>query len=422
MSFGMVEVLDHATVVRAIRLANKANVPISVTVGYTAVSALPGVRIDVGAGTIITLPAGGFATVPVTLTADAASMSRRPDPARLVSPPDAYPWVDEGGGYATFTPLVPTNGPAIHLPILALPRTVSALGLASAPIDLADMTTATFPLTLTGSALTSGAAPTVTVPLMGLFALAYNSPPITNAPVNDPVLEHYAQADLRYIGTAGPVMVDGELMLYFALVTYSPWSTPLEVTFQIQIDTNGDQIVDYRLQNREKTDISVFDFATTDDFISLLESIDSVRTIQGPLNIFPATRYDTRLYAGNIVVMPLRLRDLGTTPSQINYQVISYSRDVTNATQTMESVDQTPILSVHVSKATLAQANAVEPLFPAAPGDIVNVTFDRAAFIQQQSQGLLALYLHNELTSRTQVFPVAFDYTNKHYLPRIRGD
>jgi subtilisin family serine protease len=431
MSFGMVEVLDHVTVVRAIRVANKTNVPISVTVGYTVVSDLPGVTIDVGAnigagdvgaGEIITLPAGGFATVPVTLTASAASMTRRPDPARQVMPPDAYPWVDEAGGYAIFTPVVPTNGPAIHLPILALPRTVSALSLMGAPIDLAATTTATFPLTLTGSALTNVVAPTATVPLMGLFALAHSSPPITAAPDDDPVLGNYAQADLRYVGTAGPVLVDDELMLYFALVTYGPWSTPLEVTFQIKMDIDGDQLMDYRLQNREKTDVGTFDFATTDDFVSLLESSDSKRIVQGQLNLFPATRYDTRLYASNIVVLPLRLHDLGANVNRINYQVVSYSHDTTNSAQTVQSVDQTPILSVQLNEAAITQMGSAEPLFPAAAGDVVNVTFDRAAFLQQQSQGLLALYLHNELATRTQVFPVAFDFLYKHYLPRIRGD
>ncbi len=182
VSFGTVEVLDNTTVVRSIRLANKASAPISVTVGYTTVSDLPGVTMDVGAGKIITIPALGFVTTPVTLTANADQLARRPDPTRQFVSPDAYPWVDEASGYVSFTPVITGNGPTIHLPILALPRIVAALAGVATPIDLASSITATFPLTITGSVATGVVAPTQTVPLFGVFGLALSSPPITETP------------------------------------------------------------------------------------------------------------------------------------------------------------------------------------------------------------------------------------------------
>src|SRR5690606_23697483 len=109
------------------------------------------------------------------------------------------------------------------------------------------------------------------------------------------------------------------------------------------------------------------------------------------------------------MVLPLRLRDLQVSGDQINYQVVSYSRDVINSLQTVEPVDQTPPLSVRLDAPVRLETGFSAPIFPSSPGDIIHVTFDRAAFAQQRSQGLLAIYLHNDLTNRTQAIPVAFD-------------
>ena len=426
VSFGAIEVLDGITAVRSIRLANKSNAPISVTIGYTAVSNLPGVTIEVGAGKIITVPALGFATTPVTLTANAAAMSRRPDPSRQLTPPNAQPWLDEASGYISFTPVITTSGPTIHLPILALPRTLSAfastLTAGGSPIDLASTITASFPLTITGNAISNGIAPTQSVPLVGVFGLALSSPPLTELPNGEPLLGRYGQADLRYIGTAGPLLVNGEPMLYFALVSYAPWSTPLEVTYEIELDVDGDGLVEYRLQNRESTDVSTYDFATTDDFVSMLEPVGASRKIQGPLNVYPSTQYDTRPFNNNVMILPLRLNDLGDNVTTLHYQVISSSRDVMGTGNTSELVEITPILSLVVSGDAGLSTNRGVPLFPAATGDRITLTFDRAAYVKQQSKGLLLLYMDNEMTARTEVLPVQYDWFNHQYLPGIHRD
>ena len=425
VSFGLVEVLDHTTAVRAIRLANKSASPISVTVGYTPVRDLPGVTIDVGVSRTITVPARGFATTPVTLTIDAALLARQPDPARQLIPVDAHPWVDEASGYVSFTPVITTSGPAIHVPILALPRLVSAFETVSAPIALAGTVTSSHVLTITGSAITDVVAPTQSVPLVGVFGLALSSPPSTVLSDGEPTLGRYDQGDLRYLGIAGPMMVDGERMLYFALVSYGSWATPLEVTYQIAIDINNDNITDFRLQNREATDISIFDFATTDEFVSLLEQIGGDRIVQGPLNIFPATQYETRPFDSNVMVLSLRLDDIGANIDTFRYQVTSLSRDLSD-TQSSSYIEVTPILSLPldqgagiIARGDTAQAS---PLFPATVGDEINLTFDRAAYFKQHTQGVLLLYLHNEFDARTQVLPVQLDWVNSLYLPGLHAN
>jgi hypothetical protein len=296
----------------------------------------------------------------------------------------------------------------------------SALTSLSTPIDLADSITATVPITIVGNAIAGGIAPTQSVPLMGVFGLAYSSPPLTTMPNGDPLLGRYAQADLRYIGTIGPLVVNGERMLYFALVSYGEWSTPLEVTYHIALDTNNDSVIDFRLQNRESTDISTFDFATTDDFVSILEPVGNIRRIQGPLNIFKANEYDTRAFDSNVMILPLRLADLGANVDRIHYQVTSTSRDVMDTSS--DNIEVTPILSLPIDTPAALVTNHAVPIFPVTPGEQLTVTFDRAAYVQQHTRGVLLLYLHNQFAMRSQTLPVAYEFFYDQYLPGIRAD
>lgn len=419
VSFGEIAVLDQTTAVRSIRLANKSTEPISVTVGYTTVSPLPGVTIHVETDKIITIPAMGFATTSVTLTANAAQMNRRVDPARQLIPIDDHPWIDEASGYISFTPVITSNGPSIHLPVHAVPRVISALSAWSAPIDLADNDSATFPITITGSAVTSAVAPTQTVPLFGVFGLAHSSPPVSELPNGEPLLGRFAQADLQYIGIAGPVLVDDEPVIYFALVSYGSWATPLEVIYTIAIDVNNDNIADFRLQNREATDISAVDFSTTDEFVSILERRGGVRKIQGPLNLYEPTKYDARPFGNNVMILPLRLNDLGNNVRNFRYQVTSTSRDLVDLSLTIE---QTPILSLRLGDGAAITTNLSAPLVPVTPGETFQVTIDRAAYVRQQLQGLLLIHLHNDFGMRSQVLPVAHDWYYHQYLPGIHGN
>jgi hypothetical protein len=222
-------------------------------------------------------------------------------------------------------------------------------------------------------------------------------------PSQEPALGRFAQADLRYIGVAGPLDVDGKRMLYFALVSYGPWSTPLEVTYHIAIDIDNDNLADFRLQNGEATDVSPVDFASSDEFVSLLEDHTGMRKIQGLLNLYPSTQFETRPFDNNVMILPLQLEDLGEDVESFRYQVTSTSRDLTESSETIEI---TPILSLALNRGTGIITDRGAPLFPVAAGDLIQITFDRAAYVHQHTDALLLLYLHNESVLRSQTLPV----------------
>lgn len=439
VNFGMVEVLDNSTQVRSILLANKSTTPITVTVGYIPISTLPGVTIDVSVSKTISIPALGYTTTSVTLTVDAQALTRRPDPTRQLTPINSQQWLDEASGYITFSPTSPisTTSPTIHLPILALPRAISALNAMSTSIDISPYIypheEATFPITITGrtitptetgdinTGITNTTAPTQSVPLLGVFGLAYTSPPITQLPNGDTQVENFAHADLRYVGTLGPLEIAGQSMLYFALVSYGPWSTPMEVSYRIEIDVDNDGKIDYRLKNLESTDTTLIDIFSTDDFASILEAADGTRKLQGPLNIYPANQFDTRPFNTHVMILPLKLADLeADSLDALHYRVVSITRDIQQTTKN-EVLEQTPFLSFNASIPGAIATDLGSALAPVTTGDIVALTIAPTRYRQHHTKGVLLLFLHNNLSTRVQVLPVEAGLSNQLLLPRIYG-
>ena len=423
VSFGRVPVGDETYVVRMLEVANKSAQPITATVGYVPVRTLPGVSVEVPTGAIITVPPFDRASVAVTLRGRAADLARLPDPARQ-STPDGTPWLDEVGGYVTFTPAA-AQGVPIHVAVHALPHAVSQVSLSGAPLDFTAAPNGAYPYTVTGGTLPAAAAPTSTVPMIGLFQLLTSSPPISAGPLGDPNPARYAHADLRHVGIAGPVEVDGEMMVYFALVTYGAWSTPTETSFVIEMDVNDDHEVDYRLMNREAGDVNLNDTGYSDDFVSLLEGPGQVRAIQGPLNVLPATDADPGVFDNNVMILPLRVADLGHNVGRVRFAVVGYSADVASSTLP-PPVDRTraltwdvarsPGLIVHGPSQVLAQALA-QVLARPTLGQGVVVEYELAEFLRQPSIGLLVVHLHNRLETRAQVLPIRYAWPHQGFLP-----
>jgi hypothetical protein len=87
-----------------------------------------------------------------------------------------------------------------------------------------------------------------------------------------------------------------------------------------------------------------------------------------------------------------------------------------------EFVEETPVLSLAVDGAAGIETNMGIPLFPVAASDTLSVTFNRAAYVQQHTKGLLLLSLHNDTTTRSQVLLVDSDPFYHLYLPGIGKD
>ncbi len=413
LNFGLVEVLDTYTAVRSVRVVNKSASPITVTVGYSEVNQVAGVIVGVDAGQVITVPARGSVALPVTLTAVADQMARRPDPTRGEVDSPQLATLAEVGGYLRLTPVA---APTIQVPVYAAPQRVGRLELEAPSLDFGTASPASAVLTPTGTLPAGTFPPTETVALMGLFALERSSPPITVGPDGvAPVDDRYAAADLRYVGVAGPL--DGKIS--FAVAAYGPWSTPREVLFAIELDVDGDESADYLLANRDSAALNAFSSGGTDEFIGVLQEIGSfARYDEGPLNEYSPAAYDTRLFNSDVMVIPLQIADLATDAATIRYRVLAYVNDLSNAATSAGSVDRTPWRALALTRPNgLAVVGWPKAVMPAAGAPTVTVAFDRLAATLTGVHGLLTLHLHNPVGLRAQALPISYAWPNTTRFP-----
>jgi hypothetical protein len=381
----------------------------------------------VEAGRALTVPAGGFATLPVTLTVVAAALRHTRDGAPGPVGGQQGSWLSEASGTLLLAPH--DGGPVLRVPLYAAPQPVGLLAATPAAFDAGAAVSATLAVTLTGAPLagtaqvTAGAPPTQPVALAGLFALHTRSPALAEPPAGAPAGLAFAQADVRAVGMAGPLAVGGgPPMLYFVVQSYAPWSTPHEVTFFVYFDTDDDGAADLRLGNSDALSL-LDDEAESDRFVSVLEKLPGGRrTLQGDLNGYPAATLDPRLYNSDVMVLPVQVAELGLArPTRhFRYYVESYSEDISNARPLKLVVDRTPWRSVNLAAQSIElAAPGGLPLAQVMPGERLTLRFLRGGDARPGRTALLAVYPTNPTGHRVQIIPIASNLPYPAYLPWV---
>ncbi len=308
-------------------------------------------------------------------------------------------------------------GPLLRLPLHAIPRPVSAMGTEETVLDLGTRPTGTFTLTLAGRGLLTApsldqaAFPTDTVSLVSLLELQLRSPNEASSP---PWLDH---ADLKYVGVAtdrrtarvrsarDPVAAS---RLLFGLATYGEWATPNQLIFRIELDTDEDGQVDYRLENGDYG--SFRHLPPTDEFLAILEDQASpgARELTYFLNLVSAQEMETALFDSNVLLMAVDAQAVGLDRNNpdLNYRVVTFSR---GSLEEETPVDQTGWLHYDLERPGLWAANPALsdfPIFPDLPQTAIQVTVDRAGMQHNGSRGLLLLHHFNRAEARAQTLPV----------------
>ncbi|MFN8487323.1 MAG: S8 family serine peptidase [Caldilineaceae bacterium] len=104
VSFGAPEVLTNALALKNIRIANKSDGEQRYNASYSGVTDMPGVAFQAPTQ-VITVPAAGFANVPILFTADAAQMRHTRDQTQATKQGgQARQWLSEETGYLLFWP------------------------------------------------------------------------------------------------------------------------------------------------------------------------------------------------------------------------------------------------------------------------------------------------------------------------------
>jgi subtilisin family serine protease len=315
----------------------------------------------------------------------------------------------------------------LRLPVYAAPRPAAAMraGVARLDYGAAAAGSLRFPLVgqgiLSAGDIASSRFPTETISLVTALELQYSSPRGGSE-------EGFDYADLKHIGvastyrsrtsTTGTPTSVAETLLIFGIATHAEWSTPNEISFKIRFDVNGDGLTDYILRT---TSVGAFQrFGATDEFITVLEDLAAgkVRATYF-LNIVSAAEYNTAPFNNNVLLMAVKVADLGLADghTRFNYIVSSYTRGKTSSEML---IDYSPLLTYDIARPGLTvhgKSVGEVPIYFDLPGTELSVHFDREAFYRNRSKGLLLLHHHNELRHRSEV--IAIHYRWPLYLPEI---
>lgn len=390
VSFGVVEVVGATTLSRSITLQNFSNNARSYTVSFDTLADLNGVTLSVSAPNV-TVPAGGTASVTVTLTANAAAMTQansRHSTVAATQAGDTRNFVAEESGYVRFVP-IQVPGPTLRVPVYSAPRPSAGMLAANNPLVIGNLNTGTIPLQLTGTGVNTGATyPTDVISLVAPFELMQQSP-------DEPDAQAYENhADIQYVGITSDFQATGSVNtanLYFAISTWGEWSTlaggsylngvfanntptgnPFrfqgtagEVSFEVQIDTNNDNVADFALITWDLGDYQRTVNATTDVpsdvFIAVLVNLNSgaINGInEGYVNVLGASNRTTYPFNTNVLILPVRAADLGLTNANavVHYRVAGYSIPTGRVSEPAGYIDFAPATG-------FAQYNVAAPVY-----------------------------------------------------------
>jgi uncharacterized repeat protein (TIGR01451 family) len=392
LSLGVIEVRESFTGTYQITLTNHGGEALTYNASPAPRLAPSGFALTPALSTV-TVPAGGTATLPVTLTVDAVTFAAAADPSTPASQggePRSRP--DEASGAIVFT----NQGghPELRVPYHGIVRAVSQLAPAVPSLcqPATGAQTLTFPLVGTGV----HSAPPVTA-----LQLAFHDPP--GAAIRPPL-------EILAVGVGSDVAYKGgfaDASAFFGIATHGVWPTPQPflVRFEVGIDTDRDGRDDFVLSNHNAGNVAAGDLtdpeSANDVFVTVLRRTgQTAATRTGIFNVVPADAGDTRPFFNNVAVLPVRLADLGVSSSspEFDFVVRTYEED--------ELVDTSPRFTFRPTAAIDASGGVNgSPLWldPAA----ISVRVDPARLAGAASPGLLLLGHVNHVGARTQVVGLA---------------
>jgi hypothetical protein len=395
VSFGSVEVVGSLTRTKTVKVVNKGATAKTFSLGYDAITEVPGVNFSFPGVTSLTVPAGGAITFPVELSATASLMKHTHDPA-VSETMAGLPrhWLSEKSGYII---LASGSGPGLRLPVYAAARPASAMGTSENQIVM-NAAAGAVNLTLSGQGVNTGTSyPLDEISLVSPLELQYIS--------QNEASSAGAQngADLKYIGVTSDYKVRAakgqgvaDTVIQFGLTTHGDWSSPNEHGYLLFVDSNRDGLDDYEVK---------LDYASgaRDLFgIWAYPLPNGSGRFQFYLNGFSAAQYNTVPFNTNIMVLPVKASDIGLseTRTRFNYRVETYLGG--------QLIDKSDTLTYDVVRPGLhLLGDFLGPFaYYDTDGNAIPVQYNRDNYLANGSKGLLLLHHHNAGGSRAQLLAV----------------
>jgi len=391
ISFGAPDVVSTYTATKAVVVLNKGSGTITTyRVTYDPAVTQPGVTFTVPDS--VTVPAGGSTTFNVTMNATGSAMRHHRDPSLATTQTNATrSWIGEASGWVTLTA---SGAETLRLPIFAAPRPASAMSAASQTFN--GDASGSFTMKMQGKTLATGSGVDDENAVVAAFELS-------NTGTRNTALQPYQNIKYTGIATdfaaqkaAGKGVADSTI--YFAVVTFGPWTSPVLSSVRIDIDTNGDGTDDFRVTTGDLATFTSSTNSPSDVFIATVctEAVTNCKfSFRDGVD---ASVADMVLYNTNVMVLPVRAADLGLTSTK---SAITYRVRIGNDTQVRQSYD--------VAKPGMSfSATANAPFgFADNAANTINAVYDKTAFTNAKSGGILLLHFHNESGKHEEIVTAA---------------
>ncbi|GEM_PF-2482371 len=429
VTFQTREAAGNETENRTIRVLNKGTSPVNYNAALDILTDIPGITISLDPASTGSIAPGTYADLTLHLQADAAAMQHSRDPAAKTnfSGNERY-WISEVSGFVQLTPAQKDN--TLRVPFYGAVRPVSDM---HAGIDLLDVqTTPSLNVPLEGQSLiTPGPFPLAEESLLSAFELLCYSPDDASSTG----LQN--AADILYIGAASDYadcLAAGlsfeDTTVYIALVTQNNWFSLHWPVFNIYLDTDKDGLSEFRLRSFHQQASETEGGRYPDVFTARLYDFASLDRDGGFINYYAAGERNTVPFMTNIMVLPLRVRDIGLTSEDSSFAFRIESLSIEDDSL---AIDQAPTELIPGIRTRILYDPAHPgldfrdntpgpPMFPDLDGNTFPVYFDDqgyypAGILECEDEtadycspvgplGLLLLHHHNRTGDKAEWIPV----------------
>jgi subtilisin family serine protease len=411
VSFGALAVTGPTVRHQTINVVNTGLAAASFQVSYQALTTIPGVGCTVSPATI-SVDARSTKTVTLTLSiADPRKLTKTIDPT-IAREQDGLPreYLADASGRVLCTPTAGATE-TLRVPVYAAPRPASQMTQA-ASVTLPGGANQQGLLRMSGRPVDQGSGDTAIKSIMAGFELqgVSGAAPtcttrITSACVSFP---DERSSDLRYVAVtsdapqlrANGQNVKRDGLVYFSITTEGPWRTAASANeIDVLIDLNGDGV----------PDVAVFNTRYDGQDIPVAETVDlnsgDVLDIEPLDDTFG--NVDTALFNSDTMVMPVAISAL--TPkhgSRLSYAVAGFSiyqsTPVDEVGFTSRGTTGFSFDPLHPGVAVFGSYDGSQSslLFRDAPGEVLEVVRDKAAYVADRARG--ALIVHFRTASATK--------------------
>src|SRR5436305_2228886 len=391
ISFGAPDVVGTYTASKSVVILNKGSGTVTTyRAAYDPAVTQPGVTFTVP--DTVTVPANGSATFTVRMDAAAAAMRHHREASLTAQQTGTTrSWIGEASGWVTLTA---AGQETLRLPVFAAPRPASATSPASQVFN--GDASGTFPIKLQGSTLATGSGVDDENAVVAAFELANSGTRNATRAASQNIEYTGISTDFAAQKALGKGVADATI--YFAVVTFGPWTSPSLTPVRIDIDTNGDGTDDFRVTTGDLATFTNANNDPSDVFIATVCTEAGANCKFSLRNGVDASVMDTVPFNTNVMVLPVNAADLGLTSAK---SAISYRVRI--------GTDQMPRQTYDVAKPGMSfSATSPAPFgFAVNATDTINVAYDKTAFTNAKSTGILLLHLQNESGKHEEIVTAA---------------